>query len=330
MVMVKADAYGHGLVPVARFLSEADAFAVARLEEALLLREAGISQRILLLPTLLGIADLKMCSERHIDVTAHEETSVALIAAQARFSPLRVWLELDSGMHRTGLNPEQFVEADRLLSGTPGITEVVHITHFSDANSSFSIQMDKQIACFAQCHALNSEVESSLANSAALISRRQTHADWVRPGIMLYGASPFSDQNVSSLRTVMTLRSHVIAVRTVGVGETVGYNRRWISDRTSRIATVGIGYGDGYSRHAGNGTPVWINGQLAPLAGQVSMDSLTIDVTDCGPVAVGDEAILWGSEISISRVAAHCNTIPYHLFTSLKRRVTREYFPQSS
>jgi alanine racemase len=324
MAMVKANAYGHGLLPVARALDAADGLAVARLQEALLLRRAGIAQRILLLGTLLDEADLAICSEQQIDATAHDKSSVTSIIAQARRTPLRVWLKLDSGMHRLGLDARAFVEADRLLVNHPGILELVHMSHFSSAGCLTATTMEKQISCFSACHHACSNAKVSLANSAALIARPETHGDWVRPGIMLYGENPLSTHQLP-LRAAMKLRASVVATRDIGIGESVGYNARWTSARPSRIATVGIGYGDGYPRHARNGTPVWINGDLASLVGQVSMDSLTLDITDCGHVSVGDEAILWGPELRASTVAEHANTISYELFTSLNSRVSREY-----
>jgi alanine racemase len=325
MAMVKADAYGHGLVRVARALSGADGFAVARLQEALLLRRVGIKQRILLLATLLNAADLAMCSEKHIDITVHDETSLACTAAQARCTPLRVWLKLDSGMHRVGLTPDAFIEADRLLAGHPGILEVTHMTHFSSADNTTSRSTERQLSCFWRCHKPNSSAKASLANSAALITSRETHADWVRPGIMLYGDNPLGESHPVPLRSAMTLCANIIAIREIGSGESVGYNERWTSTRRSRIGTVGIGYGDGYPRHARNGTPVWISERRVPLVGQVSMDSLTVDLTECESAAVGDQAVLWGPELPAAMVAECANTISYELFTSLQSRVTREY-----
>lgn len=325
MAMVKADAYGHGLLPVAEALSDADGLAVARLPEALHLRASGIKSRILLLATPLDAADLGVCSEQNIDVTAHDHASVALIVAQAKRSPVRVWLKLDSGLHRVGLTPDAFIEADRMLSGQPGVTELIHMTQFSSAANPASPVTERQISLFWQCHNANSAAQVSLANSAALITRRDVHADWVRPGIMLYGYNPLGQDHPLHLRAAMTLSAPVIAVREIGADEPVGYDGCWTSERVSRVATVGIGYGDGYPRHACNGTPVWINGHTAPMIGRVSMDSLTVDVTDCGPVLAGDEVILWGPQLPVARVAECAGTIPGALFSSLLPRVVREY-----
>jgi alanine racemase len=325
MAMVKADAYGHGLLRVAEILNAADGLAVSRLQEALLLRRFGIKGRILLLATLLNAAELVTCSEQDIDVTAHDETSVSCIIERARRNPLRVWLKLDSGMHRNGLGPDAFREADLALSRHTGVIELVHMTHFSSATDPASPVTERQMANFWDCHGVNSRAKVSLANSAALITRRDARADWVRPGIMLYGDNPLGDDHSIRLKAAMALSARVIAVRQIGVGDSVGYDGCWTCERASRIATVGIGFGDGYPRHARNGTPVWINGHVARLVGRVSMDSLSIDVTDCSRVSVGDEVILWGEQLPVAAVAPFADAIPSQLFTSLTPRVTRQY-----
>jgi alanine racemase len=324
MAMVKADAYGHGLVPVAHALGDADGLAVARLDEALQLRGAGIALRILLLGSLLDNDDLALCSLHNIDVTAHDMATVRRIAANTQRGPLRVWLKLDSGMHRLGLTPEEFGAADRLLREAKGIAELLHFTHLSSAENLSAAITDTQLETFAAAHD-RAMSASSIANSAALITRDAARCEWVRPGIMLYGENPVAATHVLPLRPVMTLSAHVIALRRIAPGAAVGYNGTWISARDSVIATLGIGYGDGYPRHAKSGTPVWINGQCAPLVGRVSMDSISIDVTDCDAVAVGDEAQLWGPRLSASTVATFAETISYELFTSIGSRVPRIY-----
>lgn len=324
MAMIKADAYGHGLLPAARALADADGFAVARLDEALQLRRAGIMQRILLLGTLLDGDDLRLCSTQNIDVTAHDADSVALIDKVAARHPLNVWLELDSGMHRLGLTPTAFEKADHRLHKNPGVRELLHWTHFSDAEDLIADINDRQLASL---HAARAQQESdvSIANSASIIARPDTHEAWVRPGIMLYGINPLEATHKQTLRAVMTLRANIIAIRRVEKGEAVGYNRTWIAPRDSVIATIGIGYGDGYPRHARNGTPIWINGRLAPLAGRVSMDSIMVDITDHSDVRIGDEAELWGAHLSADVIARHAATISYALFTGVTARVDRIY-----
>ncbi len=325
MAMLKADAYGHGAVPSARALAAADGFAVARLQEAVLLREAGVTHRLLLLGTLLNQSDLALCSEHGIDVTAHDRHSVAAIAACARQQPLRVWLELDCGMHRLGLDAAAFAEADRLLSADRGVSELIHMTHFSSTGDMDGAVMAEQIARLSDCHELNSKSGVSVANSAVLISKPALHCDWVRPGIMLYGENPPGYELSVPLRAVMTLCAKVIAVREIGIGQRVGYDGLWTSRRVSRIATLGIGYADGYPRLAGNGTPVWIKGQRVALVGRVSMDSISIDVTDCAEVAIGDEAVLWGPDLPVATIAQCAGTVSYDLLSRVGQRVTREY-----
>lgn len=330
MAMVKANAYGHGLIPVARALWAADGLAVARLQEAMRLRKAGISSRILLLATYLDSTALSLCSKHEIDVTAHDQVSISNISEHARYNPLRVWLKLDTGMHRAGVSPAECERAVRLLLGHPGVEELVLMTHLSCADDLGSAMTEHQLSCYLRWRDAFPNVRASIANSAALISRPETHMDWVRPGLMLYGENPLGGQVNVPLRPAMTLNARIIAVRQLATGESVGYNMRWTSKRVSRIGLVGIGYGDGYPRHAPNGTPVWINGQLVPLVGQVSMDSLTVDLTDCDRVDVGDLATLWGENLSATVVAKYAGTIPYQLFTSLQTRVSREYVGDKS
>jgi alanine racemase len=201
------------------------------------------------------------------------------------------------------------------------------MTHFSSTREVSSSVMAQQIERFLACHALNPERAISVANSVVLIARPELRVDWVRPGIMLYGENPLAAdfELPRPLRAVMTLRARVIAVREIAAGESVGYDGCWSSSRPSRIATLGIGYGDGYPRLAGNGTPVCINGQRAELVGRVSMDSIAIDVTDCADVAVADEATLWGPKLPVATIADCARTTSYQLFTGVGQRVSREY-----
>ncbi len=324
MAMVKADAYGHGLLPCARALSDANGFAVARLDEALQLRHAGIEQRILLLGTLLDDDELRLCSELNIDVTAHDTASLAQVEKAVMEHPLRVWLELDSGMHRLGFAPTEFAAADRQLHDNSGVIELLHWTHFSDAEDLRNDINDRQLALLQSARA-HQDNAVSVANSAAIIARPETHEAWVRPGIMLYGVNPLRAAHTPTLRAVMSLRANILAIRRIKQGEAVGYNRTWVAPRDSTIATIGIGYGDGYPRHARSGTPVWINDRCMPLVGRISMDSITVDITDHGSVNVGDEAELWGANLSADLVARYASTISYALFTGVTARVQRLY-----
>jgi len=323
--MVKADAYGHGVVPAAGALAAADGFAVARLQEALELRAAGFDQRVLLLGTLLDESELALCSAAAIDVTVHNAGSLDATAAAAAARPLRVWLELDCGMHRLGLDPDSFSKARRRLAAQAGVTELVLMTHFATTHEMNSPVMATQIARFNAAIEGHPPAQVSAANSVVLMAHPLLRSGWVRPGITLYGENPLAIQHPLPLRAAMSVRAVVIAVRDIEPGESVGYDGCWTAARPSRIATLGIGYGDGYPRHAANGTPVWIRGQRVPLVGRVSMDSITIDVTDCAGVAVGGEATLWGPELPAAVIAEWARTASYELFTGVGRRVARAY-----
>lgn len=325
MAVIKADGYGHGLLAVAAAMRDADGFAVARLQEAIKLRTAGIKQRVLLLGTLLDLQDLALCGALEIDIVVHDESSLAAILAQARRTPLRVWLKLDTGMHRIGFDCDAFKAADRVLSVHPGILELIHMTHLSSADNPESGVTDDQLSKFWKCRSGCSQTATSVANSAALLTSSRTHTEWVRPGLLLYGERPLAGGHLLSLRLAMRVRAAIIAVRRLETGESVGYNGRWTAGRSSRIGTIGMGYADGYPRHAKDGTPVWVNGVLVPLVGQVSMDSLTVDLTECPGAEVGDNAILWGPELAPRIVARSADSIAYQLFTTLGERVGREY-----
>src|ERR1700693_2250822 len=215
MAMLKADAYGHGALSAARALSDADGFAVARLQEALELRQAGVSHRLLLLGTLLDQDDLALCSEQRIDVTAHDAGSLAAIAQSARRGPLRVWLKLDSGMHRLGLDQAAFAQAGERLAALPRVTELVHMTHFSSTHDMDSPAMVRQLARFAESHATDPARSVSVANSAALIAKPALRSGWVRPGIMLYGDNPLRSTHDLPLRADMRVRARVLAARQI-------------------------------------------------------------------------------------------------------------------
>jgi alanine racemase len=325
MVMIKADGYGHGMLEAGHALADADGFGAARLEEALQLRRADLRlQRIVLMGTLLDAGDLEVCAHEGIDVVVHDLATVDRICARHKSTPLRVWLKLDSGMHRLGLKPDEFLMADARLRAQPGVEEIVHMMHFAASEDFASDSADRQFDCFSRCHG-DSDAAISVANSAALIARPHTRGDWVRPGIMVYGDNPVASTHPLPLQPAMTLLARILAVRHCRAGERIGYNGTWTCPRDSLIATVGIGYGDGYPRHAANGTPVWVRGARARLAGRVSMDSITVDVTDVPGVAAGDEVELWGRHLPVAEVARSAETISYELLTAISRRVPREY-----
>jgi alanine racemase len=324
MAVVKANAYGHGAVTIAGALqSIVDALAVACIEEAVELRAAGIRTPILLLQGVFEPAELHTAAQLDLWLTIENERQLRWLEEASLPAPLTCWLKVDTGMHRLGVAPDMALPCyQRLLASRNAVDAIVLCTHFAAADNLHSRQTEQQLAVFdaMPCSALR-----SAANSAGLLAWPQARYDWVRPGYMLYGNSPMLQDHAvaQSLQPVMTLTSSVISLRTIAAGEAVGYGGTWVAQRTSRIATVTIGYGDGYPRHAPNGTPVLVNGQRAPLAGRVSMDMITVDVTDLEQVEPGAEVVLWGAGLPLAEVACCAATIGYELTTRMPARTPR-------
>ena len=326
LAVVKADAYGHGAVPCAQALqAEADGFAVACIEEALELRAAGITQPILLLEGFFEASELALIDQHQLWCVVHSLWQLDAIE-QARLSrPLRVWLKLDSGMHRVGLFPEQYQAAYQRLQASGKVDKIVLMSHFARADELDCARTEEQLAVFnAAREGLQAEV--SLRNSPAILGWPQVPSDWVRPGIMLYGATPFEQTQAlaAQLKPVMTLQSKIISVRELPTGEPVGYAARFVAERPTRVGVVAMGYADGYPRHAPTGTPVAVDGQLTRIIGRVSMDMLTVDLTDLPHAGLGSRVELWGAQVLASDVATQAQTIPYQIFCNL-RRVPRLY-----
>lgn len=329
LAVVKADAYGHGAVLCAQALqAEADGFAVACIEEALELRAAGITQPILLLEGFFEASELALIDQHQLWCVVHSLWQLDAIE-QARLSrPLQVWLKLDSGMHRVGLFPEQYQAAYRRLQASGKVDKIVLMSHFARADELDCPRTEEQLAVFnAAREGLQAEV--SLRNSPAILGWPQVPSDWVRPGIMLYGATPFEQAQTlaAQLKPVMTLQSKIIGVRELPAGEPVGYAARFVAERPTRVGVVAMGYADGYPRHAPTGTPVAVDGQLTRIIGRVSMDMLTVDLTDLPQTGLGSRVELWGAQVLASDVAAQAQTIPYQIFCNL-RRVPRLYSGQ--
>lgn len=326
MCVVKANAYGHGAVQVSEALAPlSDALAVACIEEALELREAGIVAPILLLEGFFEAAELPLAAAHNFWVMIDNLQQLAWLEAARLAAPVTCWLKVDTGMHRLGVPLSQAAEVhNRLLRCANRSGELVTCTHFASADDMTSNQTVEQLERFESVTA-SLPGPRSAANSAGLLAWPRSHYDWVRPGYMLYGNSPFAmpHPNAEALRPVMTLCAAVISLRDVAAGESVGYSALWTARRPSRIATVSIGYGDGYPRMARNGTPVLIRGQRAPLAGRVSMDMITVDVTDLDNVQIGDEVVLWGNGLPAGEVASHADTIGYELTTRMPMRTPR-------
>jgi alanine racemase len=326
--VVKANAYGHGVERAAQALDLADGYAVATLGEAIELRRYQPQQPILLLEGVNRLEQLAEVADHQFHTVVHCQTQLDHLRQsepqRVDAKPLSVWLKVDSGMHRLGFAPSDLESARTLLAGLAGVHLEGVMTHLACADDPNRPEpTHQQLTRFGAC--VRPADRLSIANSAAVIAWPETHRDWVRPGIMLYGSSPFAERDGVDLGLypVMTLTAPVLAVRTVAAGEAIGYGQAWQAKRESRIATLAIGYGDGYPRQAPNGTPIWLNGQTVPLAGRVSMDMLMVDVTDLERVAVGDRAELWGKQLSVDRVARSVGTIGYELLTRLTARVER-------
>lgn len=323
MAVVKANAYGHGLLASAKCLAEADAFGVARIEEALVLRNAGIATPIVLLEGVLDHQQLEEAARQDLDIVVHSDEQISLLAEAAPDTSFVVWLKFDTGMNRLGFRPEQLWSVlTRLARVGARLRELRAMTHFAAADEPDSQMTARQVASFASLMRGRSWPRS-LCNSAALFTRPDAHAEWVRPGLALYGVSPFAELLGSQLglQPAMRLVSTVIAVREVMQGETVGYGGLWKAAHNSRIAILAAGYGDGLCRSTASGTPVLIGGQRATIAGRVSMDMIAVDVSRLPPVQVGESAVLWGPELPVEEVAAHAATIPYELLCGITCRV---------
>jgi alanine racemase len=323
MAVIKANAYGHGLVPAARALAEADGFAVARLGEGLALRAAGLRNRILLLEGVFSAEQLAAAAQAQFELMVHSFEQLALLEALAGATPVTVWLKIDSGMNRLGFRLEEFAAAYARLRGNPHVqSEPTLVTHLASADDRRDPRTRQQLEAFATATAgLNGA--RSIANSAGVLAWPAARTDWVRPGLMLYGVSPFASGTGAALglRPAMTLRTEVIAVKIVRAGETVGYGGTWTAPRETRMAVVAAGYGDGYPCNTATGAPVQINGRRAPLIGRVSMDMITVDVTDLPTVGVGDPVVLWGSEVPVEEIAAQAGAIPWDLLCGVSQRV---------
>lgn len=327
VAVIKADAYGHGAVPVARALAgEADAFAVACIEEALELRDAGIPGPILLLEGFFDADELSTIARQQFWPVIHSAYQVRALQQTRLPKAINVWLKLDTGMHRIGFPPEDCQNVFDTLRALPQIEQIVLMTHLACADDPRAPDTKAQIARFEAASA-GLAAPASLANSPAVLAWPGAHRDWLRPGMMLYGASPFAchQPNAGLLRPAMTLSSRLIAIRHLQPGDSVGYGAAFRCSRPSRIGTVAMGYGDGYPRHARNGTPVLVNGRRVSLVGRVSMDMLSVDLTDLPDAGIGDEVELWGKHLPINEVARVCETIPYTLVTGITRRVPRRY-----
>ncbi|MBU2871297.1 alanine racemase [Colwellia sp. E2M01] len=328
IAVIKADAYGHDSIKVAHALQDyVSHFAVGFIDEALTLRNAGVTTKIIILEGPFKEADFAIAQEHNFSLMLHSDYQIDWfksfnLATTATQLTNELWLKVDTGMNRLGF---QINHIDQVISqlSIEQQAQLVLCSHFSTAeqlNSSKPLaQLSKLKALVAKYHC-----KFSMANSAGILNWPQSHGDYTRLGLALYGISPIGDTSTSApLIPVMTLQANIIAIHTVKIGDTVGYGDIWQANRDTKLATIAIGYADGYPRNAKAGTPVFINGEVAPVVGRVSMDMITVDITDLASVNIGDTAELWGKNISIDVVAQYSDTINYELLTRVSKRVPK-------
>jgi alanine racemase len=299
---------------------------VARLEEGIALREAGLTHRVLLLEGVFSADQLALAAQQRFGLLVHSFEQIELLEGLTGSASVTAWMKVDTGMNRLGFRVEEFAAAHARLNRNPRVaTAPTLATHLASADDTSDGQTPAQLRAFDAVTAGLAGARS-IANSAAILAWPETRGDWVRPGLMLYGVSPFAAGcgRDLGLQPAMTLSTEVIAVKSVKSGETVGYGGAWRATRDTRIAVAAAGYGDGYPRNVASGTPALVNGQRAPLVGRVSMDMLTVDVTSLQEVAPGDPVVLWGDGVPVEEIARHAGTIPYELICSVSQRVRHE------
>lgn len=324
MAVIKANAYGHGMAEVAECLQGvAPAFAVALLEEAVYLREAGIDAPIAILQGINRASDIAVAAENNFWLVLHRQQQLDWLLSANLSRPVTVWLKVDTGMRRLGFAPDQLERPVEQLKSSANIqADPVLCTHLACADDRANPMTEAQISLIRSCSA-KYKLAVSIANSAGVLFWPESHADWARPGYMLYGACPAGTFDTCShgLRAAMTMQSEIVAIRHLEPGNGVGYGQDWVAKRESKIGTVAIGYGDGYPRHAPSGTPVVVKGQRAALVGRVSMDSIGVDLTGLENVKVGDPVELWGQNLGVNELASAAGTIGYELLAGLTGRV---------
>lgn len=323
LAVVKAEGYGHGAVRVACTLAEeVDGFAVSSIDEAMVLRAGGVRGRILLLEGLFAPDELALAARERLDVAVHHGLQVEMLEQAPPGVRVDAWLKVDTGMHRVGFDPSEVVRAAKRLERCAGASALRFMTHLATADTRGDSAAQRQLQCFAQTLG-GLPGERSIANSAGVLGWPDSHAQWVRPGIALYGISPFvgSTGVMEGLRPVMTLASRLIAVKHVPKGGAIGYGGSWVCPEDMPVGVVAGGYGDGYPRHAPSGTPVLVNGHAVALVGRVSMDMLTVDLREQPEAQPGDPVVLWGRGLPVEEVAASAGTIGYELVCHLASRV---------
>jgi len=313
MAVIKANAYGHGMLVAAKQLDAADMFAVAMPEEAFVLRASGCTKPVLVLHGFSNIDELEKLSTLKISTVVHQSQQIDQLLQSKLSTPVDAWLKVDTGMHRLGVCVDDVDAYFSQLRNSANVENIYVMSHFSNADEVDNSLNNRQLNSFIK---VTNDIGArrSLANSAAIMRLPQSHFEVVRPGIMLYGSSPFSDISAADLglRAAMQFESELIDIKPVKAGESIGYGSTYIVEKDLIMGVVAAGYGDGYPRHAKNGTPVWLNQQCCGLLGRVSMDSICIDLSGVG-ASIGDRVVLWGNELSVDEVAAASDSIAYEL-----------------
>lgn len=326
LAVIKANAYGHGLLRIASALNDADGFAVAHLEEVQTLRQAKITKMVVLLQGFIDEAELAVLLSLKADVVVHSFYQISILEKIVVPPDFTVWLKIDTGMGRLGIPAKDLPQAWARLNKIPQLSDRIRLmSHFANADDLLSDSTREQLAQFNVLTSVLS-AEKSIANSAGLLGWKQSHFDWVRPGIMLYGVSAFLDKSAEDLdlKPVMTLKSQIIAINQIIKHQSIGYGSCWQALEDTHVAVVGCGYGDGYPRHIADDTTVLVKGKPYPIVGRISMDMLCINVGQDHALVVGDEVILWGEGLPVEYVAAQAGTLAYELLCQVTARVKFE------
>ena len=323
MSVVKANAYGHGLINAAQGLSATDGFAVLGLNEAIDLREAGFEQTILLLEGVFNENELAIAASFSLDLVVHCQPQIEMLERAKLARKLNLHLKMNTGMNRLGFVPSAYLSAFERLKACKNVAEITLMTHFATADEEIGIT--EALKRF-QATTKGLQQPLSLANSAAILRYKEAHADWVRPGIMLYGATPVAGTPAAEfgLKPVMQFTSEIIAVQTLEAGENVGYGNRFTATKQTRVGIVACGYADGYPRHSPSATPIAVAGKLTQTLGRVSMDMLFCDLTHAPEANIGAPVELWGNIVPVDAVAEASGTVGYELLCAVSPRVTLE------
>jgi alanine racemase len=322
--VLKADAYGHGLRRVAAdgspALIDADGVAILEIETAQILRDLGWTRPILLLEGCFDAKDFAAAVRLGVTVTVHDDEQLAMIEATSVDRPVSVYLKMNTGMNRLGYTPDRFRAAHERLRATHNVDTITLTTHFANADRHDGVA--EQLAQFER-GAARIAGPRSLANSAAILVHPETHFDWVRPGVMIYGATPFATRTAAEfgLRPALQLKSELIAIQHLVKGDSIGYGHRYAAEQDLRIGVVACGYADGYPRVAPTGTPIVVHGIRTRLVGRVSMDMLTVDLTPVPHAAIGSPVELWGEQLPVDEVAQAAGTVGYELLCAVAPRV---------